>query len=157
MTAGLFIGELAKQAQVTIDTIRYYEKCGLLPKPTRTSAGYRVYSPSSLERLIFIKQAQALNLSLSEIAEILNFQTNDRQACEKVQSLLHEKMIDIDHHIKMLNDFRTTLFHYLSQCNKTLATEAANSCPVISEMAQKPPVTNIIIAITKPKSANKQK
>lgn len=157
MAAGLLIGELAKQAQVTIDTIRYYEKCGLLPKPIRTSAGYRIYSPASLERLIFIKQAQALNLSLTEIAEILNFQTNDRQACEKVQSLLQEKMIDIDHRIKMLNDFRVTLFHYISQCNETLATEADNCCPVISEMAQKPQATNIITAKAKPKSANKQK
>jgi DNA-binding transcriptional MerR regulator len=155
MAAGLFIGELAKQAQVTIDTIRYYEKCGLLPKPTRTAAGYRIYSPSSLERLIFIKQAQTLNLSLTEIGEILNFQTNDRQACEKVQSLLQEKMTDIDLRIKMLHDFRATLFHYLSQCNETLASEAASCCPVIAEIVHKPPTSIENKAKTNPKSVKR--
>src|SRR5262249_57066817 len=102
MKEGIFIGELAKQAGVTIDTIRYYEKFKLLPKPIRTQAGYRVYTATTLERLHFIKQAQLLDLTLTEIAEILNFQNNDRATCSKVQSLLQHKITDIENLIKAL-------------------------------------------------------
>src|SRR5262249_4491582 len=138
MKEGIFIGELAKQAGVTIDTIRYYEKFKLLPKPIRTQGGYRVYTAATLERLLFIKQAQLLDLTLTEIAEILNFQINDRHTCSKVQSLLQQKITDVENHIKALKSFQRTLNSYLSQCNAALAKENADCCPVIEEIAHHP-------------------
>lgn len=131
---GFFIGELAKQAQVTIDTIRYYEKIGLLTKPRRLASGYRVYRHETLDRLIFIKQAQELNLSLAEIGELLRFEKNDRSTCLKVQDLLSEKIKQIDERVTALQNFRQTLSTYLAECNTVLAQEGDPSCPVLKEI-----------------------
>jgi DNA-binding transcriptional MerR regulator len=137
METGLFIGELAKRAQVSIDTIRYYEKLGLLPKPARTASGYRFYRIETLDRLAFIRQAQALNLSLAEIAKIVQLH-NDRSACFQVQTILEEKITEIDNRLATLNDFRQTLMRYLSQCRVTLAEETHNCCPVLEDIAHSP-------------------
>jgi DNA-binding transcriptional MerR regulator len=71
MLTGLKIGELASRSGVSRDTIRFYEREALLPKPARTPAGYRLYRPEVLGHLAFIKQAQALGFSLAEIREVL--------------------------------------------------------------------------------------
>lgn len=131
---GFFIGELAKQAQVTIDTIRYYEKIGLLPKPQRRSSGYRQYDTRTLDRIIFIKQAQELGLSLVEIAELLSFQKNDRSTCLKMQNLLTSKIKNIDQRIAVLHNFRQILTACLAECNSVLAQNADTICPVIEEL-----------------------
>lgn len=133
MKKGLYIGEVAKKAQVSIDTIRYYEKLGLLPKPIRTNSGYRIYSLDTLERITFVRQAQALNLSLSEIAEIVKLH-NDRSACLTVQSLLEQKIEEVDQRLSTLNQFRQTLMGYLSECRSTLAEEMNSCCPVLEDI-----------------------
>lgn len=137
MKKGLFIGELAKQAQVSADTIRYYEKLGLLPKPVRTASDYRIYPLEAIERLTFIRQAQTLNLSLSEIAEILELH-NDRSACFRVKMVLEQKITEVDQRLATLKEFRQTLNGYLSECKNALDEEINNCCPVLEDIAHQP-------------------
>ncbi len=131
---GVLIGELAGQAQVTIDTIRYYEKIGLLPTPGRLASGYRIYSPESLERLRFIRQARELGLSLDQIGELLRFEKNDRSACLKVQAVLAGRIADLDQRIETLARLRRTLSHSLAECRAVLAQDEADCCPVLEEI-----------------------
>ncbi|MFY9227696.1 MAG: heavy metal-responsive transcriptional regulator [Blastocatellia bacterium] len=130
----LYIGELAKQAQVTVDTIRYYEKIGLLPKPKRLVSRYRVYESKTIDRITFIKQAQELGLSLAEIVELLSFQKNDRTTCLKMQNLLSSKIRNIDERIIALQDFRQVLTTHLAECNSVLAEQTNPACPVLEEI-----------------------
>lgn len=97
-----FIGVLATHAGVPIKTIRYYEDVGLLPKPARTAAGYRLYPPPIAQRLRFIKKAQRLGLRLVEIREILELTDRGRCPCGHVQAVLknrlkelHQKIADL--------------------------------------------------------------
>ena len=87
-----FIGAVAKQAGVPIKTIRYYEDVGLLPKATRTAAGYRLYSSDTVDRLQFIKKAQNLGLRLADIREILELADRGRCPCGHVQRLLKARL-----------------------------------------------------------------
>lgn len=76
MVKGLTIGQLAKQAQVNVETIRYYERRGLVPEPPRRESGYRQYSPDTVARIKFIKRVQELEFSLREIAELLSLRVD---------------------------------------------------------------------------------
>jgi DNA-binding transcriptional MerR regulator len=80
----LLIGHLAKLAGVKADTIRFYERIGLLPKPERKESGYRVYDQAALKRVRFIKQAQSLGFSLDEVQRILNLRGSGRTTCQCV-------------------------------------------------------------------------
>lgn len=131
---GFFIGELAKQAGVTVDTIRYYEKIGLLPRPQRRMSGYRVYDAQTVDRLFFIKQSQELGLSLSEIAQLLRLQKNDLAACAKVQQLLVNKIAETDRRVQALQAFRQTLQTHLAECNAVLAQGQDSGCPVLEDV-----------------------
>src|SRR5438445_74763 len=82
---GLRSSELANQGGVNLETIRYYERRGLLPKPPRTSAGYRAFDAEAVRRLLFIKQAQALGFSLKEVRELLALRLNPRTSCADVR------------------------------------------------------------------------
>jgi DNA-binding transcriptional MerR regulator len=97
-----FIGAIAKQAGVPIKTIRYYEEVGLLPKPSRTLSGYRLYSAETARRLQFIKKAQSLGLQLVEIKDILNLADRGRCPCGHVQSLLRARLKELRHKIEDL-------------------------------------------------------
>ena len=98
-----FIGTLAKQASVPIKTIRYYEDVGLLPKATRTTAGYRLYSPDAVDRLQFIKKAQSLGLRLEGIKEILDLADRGRCPCGHVQRLLKLRLQELNRKIADLH------------------------------------------------------
>lgn len=89
------IGELAKQTGCDVETVRYYEKAGLLPKPSRSDSGYRQYMPSHLERLQFIRHCRSLQMGLSDIRVLLEFQAQPTSACQGVNDLL-------DHHIELI-------------------------------------------------------
>lgn len=90
-----FIGTVAEHAAVPIKTIRYYEEVGLLPKPMRTSSGYRLYAPEIVDRLQFIKKAQNLGLRLDEIKEILDLADRGRCPCGHVQAVLRNRLSEL--------------------------------------------------------------
>ena len=101
--------ELANEAGVNKETIRFYEKKGLLPDPNRTDGGYRQYSQKDLERLIFIKNAKELGFALSEIKELLAIADGDIYKCSDVRQIAESKLDNIDNQLKHLKKLKMTL------------------------------------------------
>lgn len=100
------IGELARRAGTTTKTLRFYEQAGLLPEPDRTPSGYRDYDPAVLDRLAFVKAAQAAGLTLAEIREIVAIREAQGPPCEHVAGLLDAHAADLDQRINELTDLR---------------------------------------------------
>src|SRR5215472_9395831 len=92
----LKIGPVAKATGVGVQTLHYYERVGLLPKPERSAANYRLYSPVVVRRVRFIKKAQAIGLTLEETREILDLKDHGRAPCRKVAELGEKHFADID-------------------------------------------------------------
>ena len=90
------IGELGERAEVSTKTIRYYESLGLLDEPARTPAGYRDYDDAALERLRFVRDAQATGLSLAEIASVLELKSSGQRSCAHTTDLLERHLVEID-------------------------------------------------------------
>ena len=103
------IGELATQAEVTPKTIRYYESIGLLDEPPRTSAGYRTYGDDAVERLRFIRDAQASGLTLAEIASVLELKASGARSCAHTTALLERHLTELDEQIVRLTEAREEL------------------------------------------------
>ncbi len=103
------IGELAEAAGVTAKTVRYYESIGLMPSPGRTSSGYRRYDHELLDRLRFIRDAQATGLSLTEIGSILELKDAGQGACDHTRGLLAGHLAEIDRQIDRLVATRAAL------------------------------------------------
>jgi DNA-binding transcriptional MerR regulator len=93
---GLRVAELAAAVGVGADTIRYYEKAGLLPGPARTPAGYRVYEVDAVDRLRFIQGAQRLGLKLRDIKDLLAIRDTGVCPCEPAEELLRRRLVDLD-------------------------------------------------------------
>jgi MerR family Zn(II)-responsive transcriptional regulator of zntA len=119
----LTIGELATRTGVTPDTLRYYERLGLLPPAPRTGAGYRLYEPAMAERLSFIDKAKALGLTLQEVREVLRVAADGTRPCEHVRAALSRRLRDVEARIVELEDLRDTL---------TRALRRARKLPVVS-------------------------
>src|SRR3954452_4125267 len=98
----LTVGQLAEQAELKPDTIRYYEKIGLLPPPPRTSGDHRRYDETTLDRLRFIRGAQRLGLHLSEVADLLAVRDTGSCPCEPAETLLTRRLAEIDAEIARL-------------------------------------------------------
>jgi MerR family mercuric resistance operon transcriptional regulator len=130
---GLLMGAVAAQAGVHRETIRYYERVGLLPKPLRTRSGYRVYPPEAVARVRFIKRAQSLGFSLDEIREIINLSRAGRSPCSRVRRLLQQKLEDVDRRIAELSEFRQELADFLKELEPVpdQADSSAQVCALI--------------------------
>jgi DNA-binding transcriptional MerR regulator len=110
MTASaLQIGELAAAAEVGIETIRYYERRGLLPEPPRSASGYRRYPSSAIERVRFIRRAKELGFSLRETAELLALRTNERGQCADARRQIDGKLTDLEGRIADLRRVESAL------------------------------------------------
>lgn len=105
----LTIGEAAERTELTAKAIRLYERKGLLPPPRRSDAGYRLYSHDDLAVLAFIRRARTLNLSLDEIAGILDLQRGGEQPCARVLAILDTRIADIDRTVADLTQLRQSL------------------------------------------------
>ncbi len=103
------IGALAKAAGVHIETIRYYERSGLLPEPPRALSGYRQYSPDALQRLRFIKSAQRLGFTLADIAELLRLQFEADLSCDEWERRAVAKVKDVERKISDLTAMKDGL------------------------------------------------
>ena len=103
------IGDLAQRAGVTAKTIRYYESIGLLPEPDRTPSDYRDYQPDAVERLRFVKDAQASGLSLTEIQSLVELKSAGEATCEHTVAMLRRHLVEIDAQIAQLRATRTSL------------------------------------------------
>jgi DNA-binding transcriptional MerR regulator len=105
----LKIGEVSKLSGVGIEALRFYEKQGLLGKPGRTRSGYRLYAPEVLERLEFIKRAQVLGFSLSEIARIISHKEAGESPCGQVRAIVRRRLLEIDERIRRMHEYRNEL------------------------------------------------
>ena len=103
------IGELASELGVNPKTIRYYEEIRLLPEPSRSASGYRLYDSVDRERLRFIIKAKAVGLTLEEIGEIVTLRSDGEQPCEYVLTLLDRKLRAVDEQLHALAEFRREL------------------------------------------------
>jgi len=124
------IGELAEQLGVTTKTIRFYERIGLLPEPPRTPSGYRSYEEVDAERLVFIKTAQRLGLSLDEIKEIIAFRDRGQQPCGYVAEVLQRQVQDLDGRIREMRALRDELRQLQARAARGVTAES-RFCGVI--------------------------
>ena len=112
----LTIGKLAKQTEVTIETIRHYQRIGLLAEPAKPADGYRVYSTDAIARIRFIKRAQQAGFTLKEIATLLSL---DGAHCADVRQLAEQKCRQIDQQIRDLTALRQVLESLVNDCQQT--------------------------------------
>ena len=103
------IGDLSSASGVPTPTIRFYEKRGLLPEPQRQPNGYRIYEPSAVDRIAFIKRAQGAGLTLTEIGGVLDVRADGRTPCSHVSQLLSSKLSDVDAQMRELRTLRREL------------------------------------------------
>jgi DNA-binding transcriptional MerR regulator len=126
------IGELAKTAEVPAKTIRYYEDIGLLPRPARTEGGYRRYGAEAAELLRFIRKAQAIGLTLSEIRELAEIRGAGNLPCVHLRSLLEAKVADLEARIRELQKLRGEMRRTLDAWDARLKDgQSAVVCPHI--------------------------
>lgn len=126
----MLIGELGKRADLPTKTIRYYEEIGLLPEPARTPSGYRDYALTELERLRFIKAAQAVGFSLGEIKEIIAFRDRGESPCAHVRQLIERHAEDLAERIRALEDMQKDL-RRLARRARTLPSRPSTFCHII--------------------------
>jgi DNA-binding transcriptional MerR regulator len=127
----LRIGEVARRAGVTIDTVRFYERRQLLTRAPRTQGGFRLFALETVERIRFIRQAQEMGFSLDEIRDLIS-NGGGRAECQRVHDLLKAKLSELDERMMRMKSFRRTLTSHLAACEKELETHGAEaSCPVV--------------------------
>lgn len=139
MPQGLQIGTVAKQTGVTVDTIRFYEKEGLLKRPPRTEGGFRIYRLEDVRDLKFIRKAQELGFSLQEIRELLFLQGKNVEACGHVRELLERKLASARGKIYELQELERSLEGALRKCNRKLKQASpthGECCPVLEELGR---------------------
>jgi MerR family mercuric resistance operon transcriptional regulator len=127
----LTISRLAHLGGVNLETVRYYERRGLLPKPPRTQAGYRQFSPDAARRLRFIKRAQELGFSLDEVQELLALRIEPRKNRAAIRSRAQTKIADIDRKIAALTDMKATLLDLALRCKQC---GPSADCPILASL-----------------------
>ncbi|MBI1900267.1 MAG: MerR family transcriptional regulator [Planctomycetia bacterium] len=128
------IGRLAKAAGVRTTTLRYYERTGLLEPEYRGGGNYRLYTEESLRRLKFIRAAQSIGFSLEHVRTLLGTQTGQTPSCFDVQSLIRERLTEIDQRLKDLLHVQRVLKSALQKCIKT---QRSGCCHVIETLRKK--------------------
>lgn len=126
----LKIGQVSSQSQLPVKTIRFYEERGLIQAAKRTSGGFRLFSPSVLPRLSFIRQSQALGLSLNDIQDILGIADSGQRPCQDVRHKFREKVVEIDDRIQQLQDLKLQLQTLIKEADQREKLDA-DYCPII--------------------------
>jgi Hg(II)-responsive transcriptional regulator len=126
----MWITETAREAGVNTQTLRYYERRGLLPKPPRRGSGYREYSDDAVRVVRFIKRAQELGFSLDEIEELIGLRGVRRGDRHRVRALAERKLADVDQKIAHLQSMRGALDRLVHSCRRGGAAE----CPIIDAL-----------------------
>lgn len=127
----LTIGKLAKKAGVNIETIRYYERRGFIPKPRRRESGYREYPEDMVTRIQFIKHAQDLGFSLKEIQELLSLRLDPKTQCVKVKNRTEMKIKDIENKIRSLQKMKKALVKLTKACSDK---GPVTKCPILEAL-----------------------
>jgi Cd(II)/Pb(II)-responsive transcriptional regulator len=126
------IGELALVAQCTVETVRYYEKAGLLPEPARTSGNFRVYGPEHVERLRFIRNCRALDMSQEEIHALLDLADQPANGCGAINAVFDQHIAHVDERIRELTHLKKQLGDLRQRC---ISDQAVDSCGIMRGLA----------------------
>lgn len=125
------IGQLAKKARVHVETLRYYEKRGLLPEPPRSDGGYRQYSEGAVLRIQFIKHAKELGFSLKETMELLSLRVDPQTTCADVKSRTGAKIASIEEKIRNLQRMKKALTKLAAECT---GKGPSSECPILEAL-----------------------
>ena len=125
---------MAERGGVNLQTIRYYEREGLLPKPPRLKSGYRVFPETAVLRVRFIKRAQELGFQLSEVRQLLSIQIDPAKECSDVQRLAKAKIEDIEARIRTLQSMRRVLSNLADACP---GRGPSSECPILESIEAK--------------------
>lgn len=134
MTA-MKIGEVAKRSNIGIETIRYYEREGLLLEPERRPSGYRQYDESTVERLEYIRRAKELGFTLAEVRELLELSFVAHAGCDHIRQRAEEKVADIEGKIRSLQQMKRSLGKIVAQCR---AKNLKDDCPLVHKTKKRP-------------------
>jgi Hg(II)-responsive transcriptional regulator len=121
-------GQVARQAGVNVETLRYYERRGLLPSPPREGSGYRAYGSDAVRIVRFVKRAQELGFSLDDVEALLELAGGGPDGCEAVQRLTGERIAELDRRIADLQAMRTSLLRLVATCHRP---RRDRECPLI--------------------------
>lgn len=127
------IGELAKSTATQIETIRYYERVGLLPAPARTEGNYRLYDATHVERLSFIRHCRSLDMTLDEIRVLLRFKDGPAEDCSEVNALLDEHIGHVAQRVRELCALETELRSLRALCRES---QEAEHCGILNELSE---------------------
>ncbi|MFN0162885.1 MAG: Cd(II)/Pb(II)-responsive transcriptional regulator [Burkholderiales bacterium] len=130
------IGELAATTDTPVDTIRYYEREGLIGAPNRTAANYRAYSPGHVERLRFIRHCRSLDMSLTEVRALLRFRDAPGQNCAGVNTVLDDHIAHVERRMADLSSLHTQLRRLRAQCRKEARAE---QCGILWSLVHQTP------------------
>ncbi|MVF23096.1 heavy metal-responsive transcriptional regulator [Methylocaldum sp. BRCS4] len=123
------IGKLSLLAGVSTDTLRYYEKEGLITPASKTAAGYRLYDDGAARRIRFVKHAQHCGFTLAEIQELLKLKATDRACCQDVRRLAIEKKLRIAHKLRALQAMSRALDDLIERCKDS--EKPLDDCPIL--------------------------
>lgn len=129
----LSIGHLARETGTKVETIRFYEKNGLLPEPSRTEGNYRAYEPDHLNRLSFIRRARDLGFSLDQIRELLTLADDRGQSCTAVDAIAKQHRADVEKKISDLMALKLELDRMIDQCGCGVIAD----CRIIESLSPK--------------------
>ena len=125
------IGRLAQEVGINLETVRFYERQGLLLKPPRSASGYRLFPADTTRRLRFIKRAQELGFSLNEIRELLTLRMSLRTTSTEIRKRTEAKIADIEGKIKSLNSMRKSLVKLARSCH---GCGPVSDCPILESL-----------------------
>jgi len=128
------IGEVAKRADVNKETVRYYEKRELIPKPDRRHSGYRIFTQQHIDQITFIKRAQELGFTLSEIKELLELRVDENTSCSEIKTEAQQKYQDAVQKINDLQRIKETLTALIDSCSED---SPVGDCPILEALEGK--------------------
>ena len=135
-TRDFYIGDVAKLTGVKIETIRYYEKAGVLTQPDRGPNGYRLYTGKQIERLMFIKRCRALGFSLSQTLSLLDLANSEGRTCRQVSEKAEKQLAAVRSKMKDLKRMEDVLVAYVDACPR----DASTNCPIVTALSDMPVV-----------------
>jgi MerR family mercuric resistance operon transcriptional regulator len=128
----LIRSQIAQEAGVGLEALRFYERKKILPKPVRSASGYRLYDENQVQRVKFIKKAQILGFTLDEIKEILDLVENPRMKCETVKLLAEQKIREVGKKIADLRNLKNALADLSNRCD---SSKDIRHCPIIESLS----------------------
>ena len=155
MHPSLKIGEVSQLSGIGIEALRFYERSGLLGKPARSRSGYRLYDKSVIDRLEFIKKAQALGFSLDEIRHIISESESGQSPCEEVREIVHRRLQELDERLRQMRRYRRELIATIAEWDEQ-GTAEGDICGLI-ENSEIETEQTVAAPVLQPKSSRSKK